>query len=149
MAGDSADDVNVGIALSTALLLLGYLDQNAEMSEFENYALMLQRFVQVSVCTWYPVFLSRFHTCKKIFTNFCLLYFQAIQHAHSFSIQSFENREKLVEAKREISNLQKINKGLQSKMKKLEDQAEAAIKAQNAAEEKAESAEAIRKVAES
>ena len=51
--------------------------------------------------------------------------------------------------KREFSSLQKTNKGLQSKMKKLEDQAEAAIKAQTNAEEKAEAAKAIRKVAES
>lgn len=50
--------------------------------------------------------------------------------------------------KREFSTLQKANKSLQSKMKKLEDQAEAAIKAQTDAEEKAESAEAIRKVSE-
>ncbi|XP_028107018.1 uncharacterized protein LOC114306060 [Camellia sinensis] len=73
----------------------------------------------------------------------------AIQHAHSFSIQSFENREKLIEARREVSSLQKTNKSLQSKMKKLEDQVEAAIKAQTNAEEKAESAEAIKKVADS
>ena len=64
-------------------------------------------------------------------------------------MQSFENRERLVEMKREFSSLQKTNKGLQSKMKKLEDQDEAAIKAQTNAEEKAEAAEAIRKVAES
>ncbi|XP_028052895.1 tropomyosin alpha-1 chain-like [Camellia sinensis] len=50
--------------------------------------------------------------------------------------------------KREFSSLQKTNKGLQSKVKKLEDQAEAAIKAQTDAEEKAESAKAIRKVSE-
>ena len=57
------------------------------------------------------------------------VFFQAIQHAHSFSMQSFENREKLVEIKREFSSIQKTNKGLQSKIKKLEDQAEEAIKA--------------------
>ncbi|XP_028104472.1 uncharacterized abhydrolase domain-containing protein DDB_G0269086-like [Camellia sinensis] len=51
--------------------------------------------------------------------------------------------------KREFSSLQKTNKGLQSKMKKLEDQAEAAVKAQNNVEEKAEAAKAIRKVVES
>ncbi|XP_028080472.1 autophagy-related protein 11-like [Camellia sinensis] len=72
----------------------------------------------------------------------------AIQHAHSFSVQSFENREKLAKKKREVSSLQKTNKSLQSKMKTLEDQAEAAIKAQNVAEEKADSAEAIKKVLE-
>ena len=64
-------------------------------------------------------------------------------------MQSFENRQKLADMKKEFSSIQKINKGLESKMKKLEDQAEAAVKAQNNAEEKAEAAEAIRKVAES
>ena len=49
--------------------------------------------------------------------------------------------------KREFSSLQKTNKGLQSKMKKLEDQVEAAIKAQANAEEKTEAAEASRNVA--
>ncbi|CAL5428992.1 unnamed protein product [Camellia sinensis] len=119
MANDSADDINVGVALSTALLLPGDLERNAKYSEYENYALMLQHFVQ------------------------------AIQHAYSFSMQSFENRKKLADMKKEFSSIQKINKGLESKMKKLEDQAEAAIKAQNNVEEKAEAAEAIRKVAES
>ncbi|XP_028113937.1 uncharacterized protein LOC114311974 [Camellia sinensis] len=119
MASDSADDINVGVALSTTLLLPGDLERNAQYSEYENYALMLQYFVQ------------------------------AIQHAHSFSMQSFENRERLVEMKREFPSLQKTNKGLQAKMKKMEDQAEAVIKAQNNAEEKAEAAEAIRKVDES
>ncbi|XP_028064096.1 uncharacterized protein LOC114267278 [Camellia sinensis] len=119
MANDSADDINIGVALSTALLLPGDLNRNAEMNEYENYALMLQRSVQ------------------------------AIQHAHSFSVQSFENREKLAEMKKKFSALQKPNKSLQSKMKKLEDQVEVAIKAQTNAEEKAESAEAIRKVSES
>ncbi|XP_028121473.1 radixin-like [Camellia sinensis] len=76
-------------------------------------------------------------------------HFQAIQHAHSFSIQSFENRKELADKKREVASLQKANKSLQSKMKKLEDQVEAAIKAQNVAEEKAEFAEAIKKVLES
>ncbi|XP_028117402.1 uncharacterized protein LOC114315029 [Camellia sinensis] len=119
MANDSAEDINVGVALSTALLLPGDLERNAELSEYENYALMLQYSVQ------------------------------AIQHVHFFSVQSFENWQKLVDMKRDFSSLQKTNKGLQSKMKKLEDQAEAAIKAQTNAEEKAEAAEAIRKVAES
>ncbi|CAL5418691.1 unnamed protein product [Camellia sinensis] len=40
-AGDSANDVNVGVALSTALCLPRDLDPNAEMSEYENFALML------------------------------------------------------------------------------------------------------------
>ncbi|CAL5348268.1 unnamed protein product [Camellia sinensis] len=117
-ASDSADDINVGVALSTALLLPGDLDRNAELSEYENYALMLQRSIQ------------------------------AIQHAHSFSVQSFENRKELADKKREVASLQKANKSLQSQMKTLEDQAEAAIKAQNVAKEKAESAEAIKKVLE-
>ncbi|XP_028069005.1 uncharacterized protein LOC114271592 [Camellia sinensis] len=116
LATDSADDKNVGVALSTALLLPGDLDRNAELSEYENYALMLQRSVQ------------------------------AIQHAHSFSVQSFKNQQKLVDMKREFFSLQKTNKNLQSKIKKLEDQAKAAIKAQTKAEEKAESSEAIRKL---
>ncbi|XP_028103354.1 otolith matrix protein OMM-64-like [Camellia sinensis] len=72
----------------------------------------------------------------------------AIQHAHSFSMQSFENRQRVVDMKREISALKKDSKSFESKMKKLEDQAEAATKAQQIDEEKAESAEAIRKVAE-
>ncbi|XP_028109552.1 uncharacterized abhydrolase domain-containing protein DDB_G0269086-like [Camellia sinensis] len=83
MSSESADDINVGVALSTTLLLLGDL-----------------------------------------------------------------NRERMTEMKKEFSALQKTNKGLQLKMKKLEEQAEAATKAQQIAEEKAESAEAIRKVAE-
>ncbi|XP_028124005.1 histone H1.10-like [Camellia sinensis] len=118
MATDSADDINVGVALSTTLLLPGDLEKNAGMSEYENYAFMLQHRVQ------------------------------AVQHAHSFSMQSFENKEKLTDLQKEYSALQKINKGLQAKMKKLEDQAEAATKAQTLAEEKAEAAEAVKKVAE-
>ena len=50
--------------------------------------------------------------------------------------------------RREVSALKKENKTVLTKMKKLEDQAEAATKAQQMAEEKAESAEAIKKVAE-
>ncbi|KAF5953746.1 hypothetical protein HYC85_006602 [Camellia sinensis] len=46
MASDSADDINVAVALSTVLLVPGDLDRNAEMSEYENYALMLQHSVQ-------------------------------------------------------------------------------------------------------
>ncbi|THG04386.1 hypothetical protein TEA_023479 [Camellia sinensis var. sinensis] len=115
-AGDSTDDINVGVALSTALLLPGDLDRNTELSQYENYALMLQRSVK------------------------------AIQHAHSFSVQSFENRKELANKKREVSSLQKTNKNLQSKMKTLEDQAEATIKAQNDTEEKAGSIEAVKKV---
>ncbi|XP_028117058.1 uncharacterized protein LOC114314773 [Camellia sinensis] len=105
-ASDSADDINVGVALSTAMLLPGDFDRNAELSEYENYALMLQCSVQ------------------------------AIQNAHSFSVQVFENRKKLADKKRKAASLQKTNKNLQSKMKTLEDQAKAAIKAQNDAEER-------------
>ncbi|XP_028117941.1 uncharacterized protein LOC114315535 [Camellia sinensis] len=46
MASESADDINVGVALSTALLLPKDLNRNAELSEYENYALMLQHSVQ-------------------------------------------------------------------------------------------------------
>ncbi|XP_028096046.1 uncharacterized abhydrolase domain-containing protein DDB_G0269086-like [Camellia sinensis] len=41
-AGDSATDIEVDVALSTALLLSNDLNRNAEMSEYENFALMLQ-----------------------------------------------------------------------------------------------------------
>ncbi|XP_028057517.1 otolith matrix protein OMM-64-like [Camellia sinensis] len=102
MSTESADDINVGVALSTALLLPSDLERNAGYSEYENYALMLQHSVQ----------------------------------------------QRVVDIKREISALKKDSKSFESKMKKLEDQAEAATKAQQIAEEKAESAEAIRKVAE-
>ena len=95
------------------------------------------------------VFFIFIHFILVIFSNnFCSVYFQAIQHAHSFSVQSFENRERLAKIKREVSSLQKANKSFQSKMKKLEDQAEATIKAQNDAEEKTKSVEAIKKVLE-
>ena len=46
-AGDSATDLKVSVALSTTLLLPNDLNQNAEMSEYENFALMLQHSVQV------------------------------------------------------------------------------------------------------
>ena len=52
LASDSAEDINVGVALSTAVLLPGDLERNAKMSEYENYALMLQRSVQVSSPIW-------------------------------------------------------------------------------------------------
>ena len=58
-------------------------------------------------------------------------------------MQSFENRQRLVDMKREASSMRKEIKSLELRMKKLEDQAEAATKAQQIAEEKAESAEAI------
>ncbi|THG02296.1 hypothetical protein TEA_012267 [Camellia sinensis var. sinensis] len=118
LASESAEDINVGMALSTAVLFPGDLERNAKMSEYENYAFMLQRSVQ------------------------------AIQHAHSLFMQAFETREKLADMRREVSALKKENKTVLTKMKKLEDQAEAATKAQQMVEEKAKSAEAIRKVAE-
>ncbi|XP_028104462.1 uncharacterized protein LOC114303520 [Camellia sinensis] len=42
--GDSTTDLEVGIALSTALLLPKDLKRNTEVSEYENFALMLQHF---------------------------------------------------------------------------------------------------------
>ncbi|XP_028064596.1 axoneme-associated protein mst101(1)-like [Camellia sinensis] len=42
-ADDSTDDIEVSVALSTALLLPEDLNRNAKMSEYENFALMLQR----------------------------------------------------------------------------------------------------------
>ena len=143
MSTESADDINVGVALSTALLLPSDLERNAGYSEYENYALMLQHSVQVSVSS----FDFSFCFILRRFSN-TSVFFQAIQHAHSFSMQSFENRQRVVDMKREVSALKKENKAILTKMKKLEDQAEAATKAQQMAEEKAESAEAIKKVAE-
>mgnify|MGYP003702215867 FL=1 len=63
-------------------------------------------------------------------------------------MQSFENRQRLVDMKREAASMKKEIRSLASRMKKLEDQAEAATKAQTLALEKAESAEAVKKVAE-
>ena len=67
MASESADDINVGVALSTTLLLPNDLERNAKLSEYENYALMLQHSVQVSV----PVCTCDFSFCflQKIFSN--------------------------------------------------------------------------------
>ena len=96
---------------------------------------MLQHSVQVSV----SCFVFSFSFILRRFSN-TSIFFQAIQHAHSFSMQSFENRQRLGDMKREVSALKKDSKSLESKMKKLEDQAEAATKAQQMAEEKAESA---------
>ena len=58
MANDNADDIYVGVALNTAMLLPGDLNRNAELSEDENYSLMLQHSVQVSVFIWHFFFLS-------------------------------------------------------------------------------------------
>ena len=114
MSSESANDINVGVALRTALLLQGDLERNAEYSEYENYALMLQHSVQVSVPVWN--FLLSFCFILKIFSN-TSVFFQAIQHAHSFSMQAFENRTKLVDLKREVSALKKENKTFLTKMK--------------------------------
>ncbi|XP_028078385.1 uncharacterized abhydrolase domain-containing protein DDB_G0269086-like [Camellia sinensis] len=46
MASESADDINVAVALSTALLLPNDLERNAKFSEYENYALVLQHSAQ-------------------------------------------------------------------------------------------------------
>ncbi|XP_028110927.1 methyl-CpG-binding domain-containing protein 10-like [Camellia sinensis] len=46
MSTESADDINVGVSLSTALLLPSDLERNAGYNEYENYALMLQHSVQ-------------------------------------------------------------------------------------------------------
>lgn len=63
-------------------------------------------------------------------------------------MQSFENRQRLVDMKREASSMKREIRALEAKMKKLEDQAEAATKVQTLALEKAEAAEAVKKVAE-
>ncbi|CAL5347954.1 unnamed protein product [Camellia sinensis] len=108
---DSADDVNVAVALSTALLLPDDLNRNAKMSEYENFALMLQRSVQVRLHTWN---LSVFFILRNFSNNFYSVhFFQAIQHAHSFSMQSFETRKALADRTREATSLQKTNKSLQ------------------------------------
>ena len=46
---ESAADVNIGVALSTAVLLDGDMERNEKMSGYENYALMMQHSVQVSL----------------------------------------------------------------------------------------------------
>ncbi|XP_028071934.1 histone H1.11L-like [Camellia sinensis] len=103
-ASDSANDIEVGIALSTALLLPEDLNRNAQMSEYEKFSLMLQRSVQT--------------------------------------------RKALADKTREVARLQKTNKKAEAKMKTLEDQAEAAIKAKHDTEEKEDAAKAIKKVLE-
>ncbi|CAL5326806.1 unnamed protein product [Camellia sinensis] len=145
MASESADDINVAVALSTALLLPNDLERNAKFSEYENYALMLQHSAQVSISIC--IYVSSFFFFLRNFsdTSVCI---QAIQHAHSFSMQSFENRQRLVDMKREATSMKRELRALEVKMKKLEDQAEAATKNQTLALEKAEAAEAVKKVAE-
>ncbi|XP_028083958.1 glutathione reductase, chloroplastic/mitochondrial-like, partial [Camellia sinensis] len=63
-------------------------------------------------------------------------------------MQSFETRKALADKTREVASLQKTNKRVKAKMKTLADQAEAAVKAKDDAEEKADAAEAINKVLE-
>ncbi|XP_028088135.1 uncharacterized protein LOC114288741 [Camellia sinensis] len=115
-AGDSTTDIEVGVALFTALLLSTDLDCNAEFNEYENFTLMLQ------------------HSA------------QAIQHGHSFAIQAFTINKEFANKTREAVGLQKTINKAEAKMKTLIDQAEAAKKAQDEAEEKADAAEAIAKV---
>ncbi|XP_028122969.1 uncharacterized protein LOC114320075 [Camellia sinensis] len=88
------------------------------MSEYKNFALMLQHSVQ------------------------------AIQYAHFFSMQAFKMRKELADKIREVAGLQKTIKKAEVKMKTLSDQAEAAIKAKDEAEEKTDAVEAIKKVLE-
>lgn len=46
--GDSATDIEVGVALSTALFLPNDLNRMAEVSECENFALMVQHSILVN-----------------------------------------------------------------------------------------------------
>ncbi|XP_028075178.1 dynactin subunit 1-like [Camellia sinensis] len=115
-AGDSADDIEVGVALSTALLLPQDLNRNAEMSEYENFVLSLQHSVQ------------------------------AIRHCHSFALQAFNIKKELTNKTKEAANSQRARNKAEGKLKALIDQAEVAKKAQDEAEEKTDVAEAIAKV---
>ena len=83
MASESADDINVGVALSTALLIPNDLERNAKLSEYENYALMLQHSVHVSISVCICIFSFCFFLRKFSDTS---VFIQAIQHAHSFSM---------------------------------------------------------------
>lgn len=47
-AGDSTTDIEVGVALFTALLLLNDLNRMAEVSEYENFTLMVQHSILVN-----------------------------------------------------------------------------------------------------
>ncbi|XP_028063797.1 uncharacterized protein LOC114267014 [Camellia sinensis] len=117
-ASDSVDDIEVSIALSTALLLLQDLNRNAEISEYENFALMLQHSVQ------------------------------AIQHGHLFAMQAFNITKELANKTKEAASLQRALNKVEGKLKDLTDQVEAAKKARDEAEEKADATEAITKVLE-
>ncbi|XP_028082077.1 uncharacterized protein LOC114283465 [Camellia sinensis] len=106
--GDSTTDIEVGVTLSTALLLPKDLERNAEVSEYENFTLMLQHSVQV------------------------------IQHAHSFAMQAFDIKKELVNKTKEATGLLKTVNKAEAKMKTLISQANAARKAQDEAKEKQE-----------
>ncbi|XP_028075022.1 uncharacterized protein LOC114277328 [Camellia sinensis] len=116
--GDSATDLEVGVAFSTALFLPKDLECNTEVSEYENSALMLQHSVQ------------------------------AIQHAYSFAMQAFDIKKELVNKTKEADSLLKTVNKAEAKMKTLMDQAKAAKKAQDEADERAGAAKAIAKVLE-
>ncbi|XP_028070420.1 uncharacterized protein LOC114272901 [Camellia sinensis] len=117
-ASDSADDIKVDVALSTALLLPQDLNRNVEMSEYENFALMLQHSVQ------------------------------AIQHGHSFAMQAFNIKKELANKTKEAAGLQRTINKAEAKIKTLMKQAEEAKKAQEEVEERAGAADAIAKVLE-
>ncbi|XP_028068297.1 uncharacterized protein LOC114270867 [Camellia sinensis] len=70
----------------------------------------------------------------------------AIQRGHSFAMQAFAIKNELANKTRETAGLQKTINKAETKMKTSTDQAEAAKKAQDEAEEKADVAEAIAKV---
>ncbi|XP_028070245.1 protein WEAK CHLOROPLAST MOVEMENT UNDER BLUE LIGHT-like 2 [Camellia sinensis] len=88
------------------------------MSEFENFALILQHSIQ------------------------------AIQHGHSFAMQAFNIKKELANKTKEAAGLQKTINKAEAKMKTLINQAEEAKKAKDEAKERAEAAEAITKVLE-
>ncbi|THG05097.1 hypothetical protein TEA_012903 [Camellia sinensis var. sinensis] len=112
MSNESADDINVGVALSTALLLPGDLERNVEYNRpimSNESADDINVGVALSTALLLPGGLERNAEYSE-YENYALM--------------------------------------LQHSVQKLEEQVEAATKAQQIAEEKAESAEAIRKVVE-
>ncbi|XP_028078655.1 uncharacterized protein LOC114280475 [Camellia sinensis] len=113
---DSVTDLEVDIALSTALPLPKDLERNAEVSEYENFALMLQ----------HPV--------------------QAIQHAHSFAMQAFDIKKKLTHKTKETAGLLRTINKAEAKMKTLIDQAKEAKQVQDEVDERADVAKAVTKV---
>ncbi|XP_028091858.1 uncharacterized protein LOC114292155 [Camellia sinensis] len=68
---------------------------------------------------------------------------KAIQHGHSFAMQAFAINKELADKTKEAAALQRTINKAETKMKNLTDQAEAAKKAQEHAEEKADAAKAI------